>query len=181
MRRREKLPGGDGLPPARDQLISPHDLDARYGVKRDHGWGGYKVRFTEACDAPGPDQGPAPGEGRGDRPNLITGVATTEATVSDIAMTTPVHQQLDGRGLLPREHLVDSGYPSAELIVHAARTFGITLASPLLLDNSAQARAGAAMTRQPSPSTPAPARRPARKGPPAAPGPRAGRTRARPS
>jgi hypothetical protein len=27
--------------------------------------------------------------------------------------------------------------------VHAARTFGITLVSPLLLDNSAQARAGA--------------------------------------
>ena len=27
-RRREKLPGGDGLPPARAQLISPYDLDA---------------------------------------------------------------------------------------------------------------------------------------------------------
>ena len=143
VRRREKLPGGDGLPPARAQLISPYDLDARYGIKRDHGWGGYKVHFTETCDAPGPDQGPAPGKDRGERPNLITGVATTEATVSDIAMTTPVHEQLDGRGLLPREHLVDSGYPSAELIVHAARTFGITLVSPLLLDNSAQARAGA--------------------------------------
>jgi hypothetical protein len=69
-------------------------------------------------------------------------VATTEATVSDAAMTTPVHEQLDGRGLLPCEHLVDSGYPSAELIVHAARIFGITLVSPLLLDTSAQARAG---------------------------------------
>jgi hypothetical protein len=74
---------------------------------------------------------------------LITGVATTEATVSDIAMTTPVHGQLDRRSLLPREHLAGSGYPSAGLIVHAARAFGITLASPLLLDTSAQARAGA--------------------------------------
>jgi transposase len=151
VRRREKLPGGDGLPPGRDCLISPYDLDARYGVKRDHGWGGYKVRFTETCDAPGPhagadpDTGPASGTGpgRGDRPNLITAVATTEATAGDAAMTTPVHRQLAGRGLLPREHLADSGYPSAELIVHAARTFGITLVSPLLLDNSAQARAGA--------------------------------------
>ncbi|MGH3402713.1 MAG: IS1182 family transposase [Streptosporangiaceae bacterium] len=143
VRRREKLPEGDGLPPGRAQLISPYDLDARYAVKRDHGWSGYKVHFTETCDAPGPDQGPAPGRDRGDRPNLITGVATTEATVSDTAMTTPVHEQLDGRGLLPREHLADSGYPSAELIVHAARTFGITLVSPLLLDTSAQARAGA--------------------------------------
>ena len=70
-------------------------------------------------------------------------MATTEATVPDAAMTTPVHQQLAERRLLPGEHLVDSGYPSAELIIHAARVFGITLVSPMLLDTSAQARAGA--------------------------------------
>ena len=151
VRRREKLPGGDGLPPGRDRLISPYDLDARYGIKRETGWGGYKVHFTETCDAPethagaSPEQGPAPAAGpeRGDRPNLITGVATTAATVPDAAMTTPVHQQLAGKGLLPGEHLVDSGYPSAELIIDAARVFGITLVSPMLLDTSAQARAGA--------------------------------------
>ena len=126
-------------------------LDARYGIKRETGWGGYKVHFTETCDAPGthpgasPDTGPAPAAGleRGDRPNLITAVVTTEATVPDTAMTTPVHQQLEERHLLPGEHLVDSGYPSAELIIHAARVFGITLVSPMLLDTSAQARAGA--------------------------------------
>jgi hypothetical protein len=67
---------------------------------------------------------------RGGRPNLITAVATTEATAGDTAMTTPIHRQLAGRGLLPREHLADSGYPSAELIVQAARAFGITLVSP---------------------------------------------------
>ncbi|MGH3124019.1 MAG: transposase, partial [Streptosporangiaceae bacterium] len=142
VRRREKLPDGDGLPPGRAQLISPYDLDARYAVKRDHGWAGYKVHFTETCDAPAP-AGAGPDEGRGDRPSLITAVATTEATVGDAAMTTPVHEQLAGRGLLPREHLVDSGYPSAGLIVHASRVFGITLVSPLLLDTSARARAGA--------------------------------------
>ena len=140
VRRREKLPGGDGLPPGRGQLISPYDLDARYSVKRDHGWGGYKVHFTEACDPPGAAAGDGPVEGRGDPPNLITAVATIGATVSDAAMTTLVHQQLAKRRLLPGEHLADSGYPSAGLIVHAARTFGITLVSPLLLDNSAQAR-----------------------------------------
>ena len=146
-----EAPRGDGLPPGRDCLISPYDLDARYGIKRETGWGGYKARFTETCDATGthpgasPDTGPAPAAGleRGDRPNLITGVATTEATVPDSAMLTPVHQQLAERQLLPGEHLVDSGYPSAELIIHAARVFGITLVSPLRLDNSAQARAGA--------------------------------------
>jgi transposase len=145
VRRREKLPGGDGLPPGRDSLISPYDLDARYGIKRETGWGGYKVHFTETCDAPETHPGASPdtGPGRGDRPNLITAVATTEATVPDSAMTSPVHQQLEERQLLPGEHLVDSGYPSAELIIHAARVFGITLVSPLRLDNSAQARAGA--------------------------------------
>ncbi len=123
----------------------------RYSIKRDHGWGGYKVHFTETCDDPdtqagaSPDTSPAPRSepARGDQPNLITGVFTTEATVPDTAMTTPIHQQLEERHLLPGEHLVDSGYPSAELIIHAARVFGITLVSPMLLDTSAQARAGA--------------------------------------
>ena len=151
VRRREKLPEGDGLPPGRDRLISPYDLDARYSIKRDHGWGGYKVHFTETCDAPRPDgqdatdpgTGPARAQRRGEPPNLVTNVVTTEATVPDSAMTTPVHQDLAGKDLLPGEHLVDSGYPSAELIIHAARVFGITLVSPMLLDTSAQARAGA--------------------------------------
>jgi hypothetical protein len=141
VRRREKAPDGDGLPPGRDRLISPYDLDARYGVKRDHGWGGYKVHFTETCNAPDPNT--TLELGRGETPNLITNVATTEATVPDVAMTAPIHQQLADKGLLPAEHLVDSGYPSADLVVQAARLHGITLVSPLLLDHSAQARAGA--------------------------------------
>ena len=70
-------------------------------------------------------------------------MAATGATVPDAAMTTPVHQQLEERQLLPGEHLAGWGYPSAELIIHAARVFGITLVSPMLLDTSAQARAGA--------------------------------------
>src|SRR5262249_56017490 len=88
------------------------------------------------CDDP--RQSPAPGNGRGDPPNVITAVATTEATADDTVMTTPIHEQLGSRGLLPGEHLADSGYPSAELIVHAARTFGITLVSPVRLDSSPQ-------------------------------------------
>ncbi len=181
VRRWEKLPDGDGLPSARAQLISPYDLDARYGVKRDHGWAGYKVHFTETCDAPRAPAGtgPGPDEGRGDRPNLITAVATTEATVSDSAMTTPVHQQLAGRQLLPGEHLVDSGYPSAELIVHSARTFGITLVSPLLLDTSAQARAGAGYDKAAFAIDFDARQATCPQGTPAVPGPRAGRTRAR--
>jgi len=76
------------------------------------------------------------------RPNLITNVATTDATVPDQAMTKPIHHALDRRGLLPAEHYVDSGYPSAELVADAACDDGIALISPMLLDTSRQARAG---------------------------------------
>jgi transposase len=160
VRRREAAPDGDGLPPGHLKIISPYDLDARYSIKRDTGWGGYKVHFTETCDAPAPptadgddsgdgDGGDGDGGGvggrpqRGEVPNLITNVATTTATVPDVAMTEPIHQQLADKNLTPAEHLVDSGYPSADIIVAAARLHGITLISPMLLDHSAQARAGA--------------------------------------
>lgn len=140
VRRREPAPDGDGVPPGRDRIISPYDLDARYSIKRDTGWGGYKVHFTETCD-PSTPAGDNTGTGRGEHPNLITNVATTTATVPDAAMTATIHQQLADKQLTPAEHLVDSGYPSAEIIV-TARRHGITLISPLLLDQSAQARAG---------------------------------------
>jgi hypothetical protein len=78
--------------------------------------------FTETCNGPDPDtatssdpdvgQAPAQARKRGEVPNLITNVATTTATVPDVAMTAPIHQQLADKGLLPDEHLVDSGYPS---------------------------------------------------------------------
>jgi transposase len=148
VRRREAAPDGDGLPPGHLKIISPYDLDARYSIKRDTRWSGYKVHFTETCDAPAPPS--TDGEGgagqrprRGEVPNLITNVATTTATVPDAAMTAPIHQQLADRNLTPGQHLADSGYPSADIIVAAARLHGITLVSPMLLDHSAQARTGA--------------------------------------
>jgi transposase len=123
-----------GLPPGGFRLICPYDLDARYSVKRDHGWAGYKVHFTEGCD------GGADPHGR-DLPNLITNVATTEATVPDVKMTEPIHRQLADRQLLPARHLLDSGYPSGDLMVSSSRDFGVTLVTPLLTDCSAQATA----------------------------------------
>jgi Transposase DDE domain len=74
-------------------------------------------------------------------PNLITSVATTAATVPDAAMTTPIHDQLAAAGLTPREHAVDSGYTSGDLLCDA-RARGITLLGPLLANASAQARNG---------------------------------------
>ena len=142
VRRRESASeGGDGLPPGRDRLISPYDLDARHSVKRETGWDGYKVHFSETCDPPAPTTGT--GSGRGDLPNLITGVLTTVATTPDAAALEEIHAGLARTGLLPAEHLLDSGYPSAEQIIRSARTYGVALVTPVLLDQSAQARAGA--------------------------------------
>lgn len=148
----------EGLPPGGSRLTSPYDTDARWGVKRDTFWNGYKIHLTETCHDDPPPAGPGAGRpAAGDRdpagtggpaaadrppPNLITNVATTDASVADAAMTAAIHQQLTARGLGPHEHYVDSGYPSARLVADAARLHGITLVSPMLADVSRQAREG---------------------------------------
>lgn len=132
----------DGLPPGRTRLSSPYDLDARWAAKGDDlYWNGYKVHVTETCDLP------EPAPGGGERPNIITGVATTDATVPDAAMTEKIHATLAGRDLLPAEHYLDSGYPSAALVVDSLRRWGVTLVTPLLADTSRQAKAGAGYDR----------------------------------
>lgn len=143
----------EGLPPAHRRVSSPYDTDARWAAKgEDLFWCGYKLHLTETCDHDpnGDPSGAAPGHSGGaasaaDRrhPNLITNVATTYSTVPDVTMTTPIHRELARRNLLPAEHYVDSGYPSAQVIDDAHRVFGLTLVTPALLDTSAQARAGA--------------------------------------
>jgi transposase len=105
-----------GLPPGRDRLASPYDLDARYAEKRGAGWTGYKFHATETISDPAGDD---PGNGRPAAPNLITDVQTTHAAVPDVAMTSAIHDSLDAGGLLPAEHDVDSGYVSADLLVSA--------------------------------------------------------------
>jgi transposase len=167
IKRREKEPDGDGLPPGHARIASPYDLDARWGVKREEFWLGYKLHITETCDdappcscgqavaaprlsAEGAVAGGCDGGGREhDKscahlvfPNLITHVATTDATVTDNQMTSVVHEDLAGRNLAPGRHYLDSGYLSAALVVSALTTWGIALIGPLLADTSAQARAG---------------------------------------
>ena len=159
IKRREKEPDGDGLPPGHLRIASPYDTDARWGVKRDTFWLGYKLHVTETCDdpppcacrpepaAPQPAAGDgAPGHGTGCAsqvfPNLITHVATTDATVTDNQMTGDIHAGLAGKNLDPGRHYLDSGYLSAAVVVSALTTWGIALIGPLLADTSAQARAG---------------------------------------
>jgi hypothetical protein len=134
----------DGLPPGRCRLTSPYDTDARWGAKRDMFFNGYKVHISETCTATDATGGGRPAAADfDDLPNIITNIATTDAAVPDAAMTTPIHDSLARRGLLPNEHYVDSGYPSADLLVESAARYGITLVTPMLADTSPQARAGA--------------------------------------
>jgi transposase len=147
----------EGLPPGSTRLSSPYDLDARWAAKGDDlYWNGYKVHVTETCEPPHPTpagQDRASGDaGRrdtdgGERPNIITGVATTDATVPDAAMTEPIHAALAGRELLPAEHYLDSGYPSAALVVDSLHRWGVTLVTPLLADTSRQAKQAAGYDR----------------------------------
>lgn len=139
---------GDGLPPGRRRIVSPYDTDARWGGKRDLTWYGYKLHISESCDA----QAPVGPVDRADAvpetpPNLITATATTDASVPDVAMTEPIHAEMARRKVLPAEHYVDSGYPSADLLVSSLTDFGVRLVTPMLADTSPQARAGEGFDR----------------------------------
>jgi Transposase DDE domain len=135
----------EGLPPARARITSPYDTDARWAAKGDDlYWNGFKVHLTETCEQPDEQASPP----QPPTPNLITNVATTAATTPDVKATTPIHQALHERGLTPAEHYLDAGYPSAQTISTARDTYGVTLVSPALLDQSAQARAGTGFSKR---------------------------------
>jgi transposase len=139
-----------GLPPAHIRIESPYDTQARWSVKKDLTWLGYKLHISETCEDP-PACGcpPAPGTARHAcdvRPNLITDVATTPATVPDAVMTVPLARALHRKGLPPARLYQDSGYASPEAMREAAR-LGIALVTPLLADTSRQARENAGYDR----------------------------------
>jgi transposase len=86
------------LPPSAQLICSPYDVEARFSIKRETQWTGYKVHLTETCDAT--------------RPNLITDVLTTAATTPDSVVLPAIQAALAERDLTPAEHLVDAGYVS---------------------------------------------------------------------
>lgn len=114
------------LPCAAERLVSPHDADARYSIKRETEWQGYKVHLTETCQA--------------DRPHLITHVETTAATEQDIERLDAIHAALAQHDLLPDEHLLDSAYVSADQLIRSQSLYGIQLIGPTRPDVSWQAQ-----------------------------------------
>jgi transposase len=106
----------DNIPPPSRYIGSPYDEDAHYSKKRSTTWVGYKVHLTESCET--------------HLPLLITHVETTSAPVSDDAMTATIHAELDRKALLPAEHLVDTGYVDAKLLVESQRDYQVDLVGP---------------------------------------------------
>ncbi len=116
----------EGIPPSRLFLSSPYDQEAHYARKRTTSWVGYKVHLTETCDEA--------------KPHLIIHVETRSAPVADAEVTEPVHRALQNKGLLPQQHLVDTGYLDAPLLVSTQRDFGVDLVGPTRADYHWQAR-----------------------------------------
>jgi transposase len=114
------------LPPSTLLIRTPYDVEARYGKKRQTEWTGYKVHLTETCDD--------------ELPSLITNVETTAAPTTDYEMTPVIHEHLAQRDLLPGEHLVDTGYTSADHFV-TSREQEIDLLGPVAEEKSWQAQA----------------------------------------
>jgi transposase len=121
-----RLRGKDERPPSALLISSPYDPEARWCTKRETTWVGYRAHLTETCDD--------------DLPHLITHVATTPATTIDVAMTATIQAELAAKDLLPAEHIVDSGYIDAELLVTSMREHTINLLGPVIHDPSWQAK-----------------------------------------
>ena len=111
----------DNLPPAGRYISSPHDTAIRYASKRTTAWTGFKVHVTESCDE--------------ERPNLITNVETTSATVADDAVTASIHASLAEHAHLPSQHIADTGYVNSELLVSSQQDYGLDLIGPTRQDN----------------------------------------------
>lgn len=119
----------DQVPPTGRYIGSPYDVEARYATKGATVWSGYKVHLTETCDDC--------------TPNLITNVETTNAAVSDDAVTATIHAALDARGLLPTTHIADTGFVNSALFVDSRERYGVDLVGPTRGDRQWQAQADA--------------------------------------
>ena len=111
---------------ASEAIESPYDDEARYRRRSGTNWTGYIVHICETCDD--------------DSPNLLTNVMTTTASVHEARCTKQIHESLVGRRLPPGQHLVDSAYVDANLLVNSRNEFNISLIGPTRPDSSWQSK-----------------------------------------
>jgi transposase len=105
---------------------SPYDSEARYRHRGNTKWVGYIGHVTETCDD--------------DNPHLITHVVTTTANLHEVNSTEAIHQALIDKGLPPGQHLVDSAYVDADLLVKSCEEHGIVMVGPTRKNPTWQAR-----------------------------------------
>ena len=116
----------DELASGAARIENPYDPEARFSIKRQTRWMGYKAHVSESCDDA--------------RPHLITSIVTTPATTADASMTRDILDHLDEQGLFPGEYLVDQGYTSASFLTEAAER-GLDLVAPVRAGSNWQDRA----------------------------------------
>ncbi len=114
------------LPRAAQGIESPYDPASRYRNKGGTQWVGYMAHFSETCES--------------DAVHVLTHAHTTAATVHEAVCTEAIHQALIDKDVPPRDHLVDSAYMVADLLVRSQEEHGITLIGPPRPDMSWQAR-----------------------------------------
>ena len=106
-------------------ISSPQDMDIHLSAKRETRWIGYKVHFTETCEA--------------EHPRLITQVETTNACTHDVKMTAKIQNDLIDRGLKLDIQLVDQGYVEVDLLLRSQQK-GIDLVGPVASGRSWQSK-----------------------------------------
>ncbi len=75
------------------------------------------MHLTETCDP--------------DAPHLITHVETTPATTPDCEQLPTIHQALARKGLRPREHVIDAGYPDGAILADSQLDHGVAVIGPV--------------------------------------------------
>ncbi len=90
------------------------------GSRPNGGWV-TSVHLTESCDE--------------DQPRLITHVETSLAGKGDVDVTPVIHQALQDKQLLPKEHLTDTNYAESKHFVASQLDYGIDLIAPTRADN----------------------------------------------
>jgi transposase len=63
-------------------------------------------------------------------------------TDTDLDALAQIHRRLADKGLLPSQHLVDTGYISADTMVESQKNYQVDLVGPARKDSKWQARAG---------------------------------------
>jgi transposase len=89
---------------------------------------GYKVHVTETCEP--------------ETPNLITDVETQEACSADHDALPDIHAALSSAELLPKTHVVDTGYVESTSLGACERDDEVDLFGPARVDQTWQAKAG---------------------------------------